>query len=105
MNGDDRWLTIDRAGDASWSLDIKHAPHLDGCAERDISATPFCNAPAIRLLGRDGALRAAHVDATDLSVQRSRQRYEKISDTHCAITTLAEPPASMLISSWITAGL
>lgn len=82
MNGDDRWLTIDRVGDASWRLDNKPAPHLEGCAELDISATPFCNALAIRLLGRDGALTTAYVDASDLSVQPSRQRYEKVSDTH-----------------------
>lgn len=82
MNGDDRWLTIDRAGENTWRLDNKPAPHLDGCDELDISATPFCNTLAMRLLGRDGALTAAYVDASDLSVQPSRQRYEKISDTH-----------------------
>lgn len=82
MNGDDRWLTIDRVGDSSWRLDNKPAPHLEGCTELDLSATPFCNTLAMRLLGRDGALTAAYISAEDLSVQPSRQRYEKISDTH-----------------------
>ena len=58
MNGDDRWLTIDRVGDSSWRLDNKPAPHLEGCTELDLSATPFCNTLAMRLLGRDGALTA-----------------------------------------------
>jgi hypothetical protein len=82
MNGDDRWLTIDRVGDSSWRLDNKSVPHLDGCAELDVSATPFCNTLAMRLLGKDGALTAAYISAEDLSVRPSRQRYEKISETH-----------------------
>ena len=82
MNGDDRWLTIDRAGDSSWRLDNKPAPHLDGCTELDVSATPFCNTLAMRLLGKDGALTVAYVSAEDLGVQPSRQRYEKFTETH-----------------------
>lgn len=82
MNGDDRWLTIDRAGEASWRLDNKPAPDLEGCDELDLSATPFCNTLAMRRLGRDGALVAAYIDANDLSVQPSRQRYERLSSTH-----------------------
>ncbi len=82
MNGDDRWLTIDRAGDSSWKLDNKHTPHLDGCDELDLSATPFCNSLAMKRLGNSGALTAAYISAEDLSVRPSRQRYEKISDRH-----------------------
>src|SRR4051812_40651318 len=41
MDGVDRWLTIERTGDASWKLDKAPAPQLDGCVELDLSATPF----------------------------------------------------------------
>src|SRR5262245_9218082 len=44
MCDDDRWLTIERAGASSWRIDGKPAPHLEGCPELDLSATPFCNA-------------------------------------------------------------
>ena len=82
MNGDDRWLTIERNGDSAWRIDGAAAPHLDGCDEIDISATPFCNALAIRRLGRDGALTAAYVDASTMSITPSRQRYERVDDLH-----------------------
>jgi len=82
MNGDDRWLTIERAGESTWRLDNKSAPQLDGCDEVDLSATPFCNSLAMRLLGRDGALTAAYINAADMSVTPSRQRYEKIDERH-----------------------
>jgi uncharacterized protein len=80
MDGDDRWLTIERASDASWRVDRQPAPHLDGCVELDLSATPFCNTLAIRRLGNDdGELTAAYISADDMSVTSSRQRYEKIN--------------------------
>jgi len=78
MDGDDRWLTIERVGPATWRVDNRPAPHLDGCDELDLSATPFCNALAIRRLGGDGELTVAYIDASDMSVEPSRQRYEKI---------------------------
>jgi hypothetical protein len=78
MNHDDRWLTIERTGNSTWRVDGNPAPHLDGCPEVDLSATPFCNMLAIRRLGEDGELTAAYVDAEDLSVTPSRQRYEKL---------------------------
>lgn len=71
---------IERAGDTRWRVDGRDAPHLDGCAELDLSATPFCNALAIRLLGGAGELTCAYVDAPDLSVQPSRQRYERLEE-------------------------
>jgi uncharacterized protein len=80
MDGDDRWLTLERMGHASWRIDNRPAPQLDGCQELDLSATPFCNALAIKLLGKDGELTAAYIDASDMSVKPSRQRYEKIDD-------------------------
>jgi hypothetical protein len=80
MNGDDRWLTIERDGDASWRLDRRSAPHLEGCRELDLSATPFCNSLAMKLLGGEGEFDAAYISAEDLSVTPSRQRYEKMSE-------------------------
>jgi hypothetical protein len=74
---DDGSLTIEREGDADWKVDGKHAPHLSGCVELDLSATPFCNSLAIRRLGESGELRVAWIDAAKLSVAPSRQRYEK----------------------------
>lgn len=82
MDGIDRGLTLEHTGDASWKIDNAPAPHLDGCIELDLSATPFCNTLAMKRLTRDGALTAAYISGEDLSVVPSRQRYERISDTH-----------------------
>jgi uncharacterized protein len=82
MNGEDRWLTIERASEASWRIDRGPAPHLDGCVELDLSATPFCNSLAIRRLGEDGEFDAAYIAADTMTVVPSRQRYERISETY-----------------------
>jgi hypothetical protein len=76
-----RRLQIVRMGPASWEVDGKARPDLDGCAEIDVSATPFCNGLALRHLGRQpGALTALYVLAPDLTVQPSRQRYETLEN-------------------------
>jgi hypothetical protein len=80
MDGDDRWMTIERAGDASWRIDNRAAPHLDGCPELDLSASPFSNSLAIRHLAGDAEFDAAYISADALTVTRSRQRYEAIDD-------------------------
>jgi uncharacterized protein len=77
-NADDRSLVIEREGEADWRVDGAPAPHLSGCVEVDLSATPFCNGLAIRRLGKTGDLRAAWINAADLSIVASRQRYEKL---------------------------
>lgn len=79
VNGD-RALSIERSGDTAWRVNGKDALHLDGCAEIDVSATPFCNGLAIRLLGGDGELTAAYVDASTLETMPSRQRYERLGE-------------------------
>jgi hypothetical protein len=76
----DRSLSIERTGDAAWRVNGHNAPHLDGCREIDVSATPFCNGLAIRLLGGDGELTAAYVDASTLETMPSRQRYERLGE-------------------------
>lgn len=82
LDGHAHRLIIERAGEGIWYIDGAPAPHLDGCDEIDLSATPFCNTLAIRRLGGDGTLTAAYINASDLFVTPSRQRYEKISYTH-----------------------
>jgi hypothetical protein len=75
-----RSLMIERKGDAVWRVDGRDAPHLDGCREIDVSATPFCNTLAISLLGGDGELAAAYVEASTLETMPSRQRYERLGE-------------------------
>jgi uncharacterized protein len=76
-----RRLQIVRTGPASWEIDSSARPDLDGCAEIDVSATPFCNGLALRHLGQQsGELTALYVLAPELTVQPSRQRYEKLEN-------------------------
>lgn len=70
-------LHVERIGASSWRVDGVRRPDLDGCAEVDLSATPFCNGLALRLLGRQpGELTALYVAAPRLALAPSRQRYE-----------------------------
>jgi hypothetical protein len=74
-------LEIERAGPDSWLVNGEARPDLEGCLEVDVSATPFCNGLALRRLGREpGELTALYVLASDLSVQPSRQRYERAGE-------------------------
>lgn len=76
-----RQLQIVRTGPTSWEIDGRMRPDLDGCAEIDVSATPFCNGLALRHLDqKPGELTALFVLAPDLTVQPSRQRYEKLKN-------------------------
>jgi uncharacterized protein len=77
-NAGETRLEIARAAQG-WRIDGAARPDLAACLEIDVSATPFCNGLAIRALGEaPGELTALYVDAADLSVQPSRQRYERI---------------------------
>ncbi len=67
-----------RATRAGGSM-AKARPDLDGCHEVDVSATPFCNGLAIRRFGEaDGEWLALFVEASVLTCQPSRQRYEHL---------------------------
>jgi hypothetical protein len=80
-DGGVRELAIGRTGPQSWRIDGEPRPDLDGCLEVDVSATPFCNGLALRRLGhRPGELTALYVLASELSVEPSRQRYERAGD-------------------------
>lgn len=71
-------LRIER-GQRSWLVNDKLRPDLADCLEIDVSATPFCNGLALHGLRHEaGELTALYVDAHDLSVQPSRQRYDKL---------------------------
>jgi hypothetical protein len=72
-------LLIERTDDANWRVSGEVRPDLAGCHEVDLSATPFCNALAIRQIGEAGGeLLALFVDAPALTCQPSRQRYEPL---------------------------
>jgi hypothetical protein len=75
-----RMLSLDRQ-DAGWRVDGEHRPDLDGADDPDLSVTPFCNTLVIRRLpavnGASLTVDTAYVNAEDLTVVRSRQRYER----------------------------
>jgi len=74
----ERSIVFERNGAARWRIDGRDRPDLDGCEELDVSATPFCNALAIRRLGeQDGEITALYVPLPELAIQPSRQRYER----------------------------
>jgi hypothetical protein len=71
-------LRIER-GQRSWVVNDKLRPDLADCMEVDLSATPFCNGLALHgLKNAPGELTALYVEASDLTVQASRQRYEQV---------------------------
>ncbi len=74
-----RTVTLERDG-GGWRIDGALRPDLDGAADPDLSVTPFCNTLVIRRVPAvDGAsltVDTAYVNGDDLSVARSRQRYE-----------------------------
>jgi hypothetical protein len=77
---EEKSVVIERAGPASWKVDGKPSPAFDGCDELDVSATPFCNALAIRAAGRRSSheLTALYVAVPELELTPSRQRYERL---------------------------
>jgi hypothetical protein len=74
-----RALTLERDGNG-WRVDGERRPDLDGADDPDLSATPFCNTLVIRRIpaveGASLTLDPAYVNAKDLVVTRSRQRYD-----------------------------
>jgi uncharacterized protein len=65
-----------------WRVNGDRRADLDGAEEPDLSVTPFCNSlPIRRLLSSDAdslTVDVAYVDGKDLTVARSRQRYERL---------------------------
>jgi hypothetical protein len=77
---EEKSVVVERTGPACWQVDGKASPEFDGCDELDVSATPFCNALAIRAAGRRSSheLTALYVAVPELKLQPSRQRYERL---------------------------
>ena len=74
-----RRLTLERDG-GGWAVDGERRPDLDGAKEPDLSVTPFCNTLVMRRMpavpGASLTVDTAYVNGDDLTVARSRQRYE-----------------------------
>ncbi len=79
--GEHRRLFLRRSGDG-WLVDGRPRPDLDGAEEPDLSVTPFCNTFPIRRMpdaaGSSLTLDTCYVDAAAMTVERSRQRYERL---------------------------
>jgi hypothetical protein len=77
-----RTLRLVRVGAARWEVNGTARPDLDGAEEPDLSVTPFCNTFPIRRLsqtvGDHLTLETAYVNGADLTVTRSKQRYERL---------------------------
>ncbi|WP_084029535.1 putative glycolipid-binding domain-containing protein [Bradyrhizobium sp. LMTR 3] len=84
----DRWgpaghthLTLERT-DGGWCVNGQQRPDLDGAEEPDLSVTPFCNTFPIRRTpagaGQSRTLDTCFVDGAAMTVQRSRQRYDRL---------------------------
>lgn len=86
-----RRLVVERAGDGDgsgdgvpnrWLVDGEPRPDLDGTEDPDLSVTPFCNTFPIRRTpttpGDTLTLDTCYIDAAGMTVQRSRQRYERV---------------------------
>jgi uncharacterized protein len=98
---DDRWRTrearlasdtvagpretlLQSDGNGRWTVDGKHAPHLDGLIDVDLEASACTNTLPIHRLsippGEVTAAPAAYVRALDLSVTRLDQSYRRLDD-------------------------
>jgi hypothetical protein len=75
-------VTLERDDDG-WRVNGERRSDLDGAVEPDLSVTPFCNSLPIRRLLSSGAdsltVDVAYVDGKDLTVTRSRQRYDRLA--------------------------
>jgi hypothetical protein len=76
-----RLVVLERHGNAWW-VDGELRPDLDAADEPDLSVTPFCNTlPIRRLLSSSETtltIDVAYVNGKDLTVKRSRQRYDRL---------------------------
>jgi hypothetical protein len=72
-------LLLERDG-AGWRVNGEPRPDLDGTEEPDLSVTPFCNTLIVRRVPMESSgsltVDVAYIDGADLSVVRSRQRYD-----------------------------
>lgn len=82
--GQDLALRLERAVDASWTIDGDPAPHLDGCDDVDLGITPSTNTLPIRRLGlevgQERDIEVAWVRFPELRVDRGTQTYTRLED-------------------------
>ena len=87
-----RSLRLER-GAGGWLVDGAPDARLDDCTEPDLGLTPSTNALAIRRLGlavgQAAEIRCAWVKFPALSVEPSRQRYERLSERDYRYTNAA----------------
>jgi hypothetical protein len=90
-----RTVRLEREG-TGWRVNGQRRPDLDGADEPDLSVTPFCNTLPIRRLLRaaDASLTVdvAYVNGSDLTVTRSRQRYDGQGGGHIRYADLGVFP-------------
>jgi hypothetical protein len=70
----------------SWALNGRATAELDGCIDVDLSWTPSTNTLPIRRLTlgsgeKSGPIDAVWVSVPDLSIERLRQSYERLSNS------------------------
>jgi uncharacterized protein len=82
---DARAIMIDRPSRDTWRIDGEIAPHLAGCDDVDLMASPFTNTLPVRRLALRTAepqrLDVAWIRLPDLDVVRARQEYERLDST------------------------
>ena len=79
-----RSVSLETDGAGHWVIDGSAAPHLDGCLDVDLESSALTNTLPIHRLalqvGAHAAVPAAYVHASDLSVERLEQQYQRIAD-------------------------
>lgn len=74
-------LALERTG-RGWTVDGMSRPDLEDTEEPDLSVTPFCNSFPIQRLIRENrdslSLETCYIDASSMTVTRSRQRYDRL---------------------------
>ena len=90
-----RTLRLERDA-SSWRVDDQRRPDLAGADDPDLSVTPFSNTlPIRRMLGTAEAsytVDVAYVTGRDLTVTRSRQRYDRQGTGYVRYTDLGAFP-------------
>jgi hypothetical protein len=96
-SGSLRRLLLERKPDGAWTADDEPLPDVEGALDCDLGLCPLTNAmPVLReRLLEPGAepceLAMAWVAVPELTVRRSRQRYEPIDERHVRFVDLDDP--------------